>query len=592
MIYAGIFDFNGMPDSFDVISSIIASYTFPTTIRKDNLTLCYGKRSNRQDMDMVLKNASSILMGRVFYKARACVFEQEDFGNLSLVSKENILKKIWGKYVYVHIDKDQFNVVVDVTGQLPFFYYVFPNGNVLFSSDIEIIFKILRQKPEYNWTYLSCYLLYGDSSATVTPFKSIYELPPGCCLKITKNERKSEPFWNPLCSYEEPFSYKRREAVDVMQTTLKPLIEPYKHICVSLSGGLDSSSLVYCLSALKNKDQVLSAQNHFHANVKSSNELVHARKVCQETSIDLIEVDISHPLPFSPTSKKLLFKPNKPFSGLITLGVAERISDYIPSDGPCIFLSGHGSDHIFMRPPTRKSASDYLLERGFRGFKEKLEEITHFYRDSLSPILLDNIISLISYSVSRRLNKRYTKNLRDKTPKWIKQELINQSSSDFKHPIYACLPSRVLPGKYEQIDALYEGLASIHTELDPVNLIYYPFLYEPVIEFALSFPTYELFNKGYDRYPLRQSVSNRFKTETLWRRDKSETTGIFQLGVKKNLDSVLGLCLEGQLVKQGFVDREGLYKTILLISNGDVGHMQSFMKIASIEIFLKYWEEK
>lgn len=592
MIYAGIFDYNGMPDSVDLISSIITSYTSPTTIKKDNLTLCYAKRSNRQDMDMVLENASSILLGRVFDKARSCTFEQDDFENLYLVSKEDIFKKIWGRYVYIHVDKDRFNVVVDVTGQLPFFYYVFPNGNVLFSSDIEIIFKILRQKPECNWTYLSSYLLYGDSSATVTPFKNIYELPPGCCLKVTKNERKTEPFWNPLSSYGETSAYKGREAVDVIQTTLKPLIAPYKHICVSLSGGLDSSSLVYCLNSIKNKDQILSAQNHFHSKIKSSNELFHARKVCQETSIELIEVDVSHPLPFSPVSKKLLFKPNKPSSGLITLGLAERTSDYIPSDGPCIFLSGHGSDHIFMRPPTRKSAADYLLERGFRGFKEKLAEIIHFYRDSLSPILLDNIISLISYSVSRRLDKRHAKNPQDKTPKWIKRELIKQSSPDFKHPIYECLPSRVLPGKYGQIDALYEGIASIHTELDTINPTYYPFLYEPVIEFALSFPTYELFDKGYDRYPLRQSVSDRFKTETVWRRDKSQTTGIFQLGVKENLDSVLGLCLEGQLAKQGFIDREDLHKTILLISNGDINHIHPFMRIASIEMFLKYWEEK
>jgi asparagine synthase (glutamine-hydrolysing) len=592
MIYAGIFDFCGVDGITDTISSIIASYTFPAIIKKGPLILCYGKRSNRQDMDVVLENEFAIIMGRVFDKDKPCTFDQEDFQSLSLASKEDLLKKIWGNYVYINNHDDQCDVVVDLAGKLPFFYHVFPNGNVLFSSDIELIFKILQKKAEYNWIYLCSYLLYGNSSATMTSFMGIYELPPGCCLKIGKNGRRTEPFWDPLRSYEKAFPRKEAGAVGVMQTTLKPLIEPYKNICVSLSGGLDSSSLLYCLNSIKNKDQILTAQNYFHANIKSSNELVYARKVCQETGVELMEVDVSNPLPFSVAYKNPFLKPNKPLSGLITLGLAEKISDYIPSDGSCIFLSGHGSDHIFMCPPTRKSVADYILERGLIGFKAKLDDITYFYRDSFSPTLGNNIASLYSYFLSRRLDKRHAKDSQYENPKWVKQDLIKQSSSDFKHPIYEYLPSRILPGKYDQIDALYEGLASIHAEIDPINPTYYPFLYEPVVEFALSFPTYELFNKGYDRYPLRQSVGERFNTETVWRRDKGQTTGIFQLGVKENLDFVLGLCLEGKLVKQGFVDKDDLHKTILLISNGDIKHIEPFANLASIELFLNYWDEE
>lgn len=201
-------------------------------------------------------------------------------------------------------------------------------------------------------------------------------------------------------------------------------------------------------------------------------------------------------------------------------------------------------------------------------------------------------MSLNSHFFSRRLEKRHPKNIQDETPNWIKLEVRQKASTDFIHPIYEHLPSSVFPGKYEQIDALYEGLASIHMEMNQVNPTYYPFLYEPVVEFALSFPTYNLFDKGYDRYPLRKAVSDHFKTETVWRRDKSQVTGILQLGVKKNLEPVLDICLEGEFVKQGLIDREELHKTIMLISNGDIKHLWPFMYIASAEIFLKYWEEK
>jgi asparagine synthase (glutamine-hydrolysing) len=604
MIYVGFIYFEdankNIADRENALLTSLSVYTQtpPTAIRKNSLTLCYGKLSNKHDMDGVWENSSSVLLGRIFDKARECSYGTKDFKNLSPLNKEQALEKIWGKYVYIKNDREmaQFEIVVDYSGKLPFFYYPFSDGNVLFASDIEIIFKVLAQeahsqKPEYNWTYLCSYLVYGDSCAIQTPFKNIYELPPACCLTITKTEKKIKTFVDPLDSYQTTISHER-DAVSVLQATLKPWIEPYKNICVSLSGGLDSSSLVYCLNNIKREDQELSALNYSHSSVKSSNELIHARKVCEETGIELIEIDASSSLPFDPFHKRYPLKPNKPFSGLITLRALENISDHVPSTGPCTFLSGHGSDHIFMYPPSKKALSDYILEIGLKGSKGQLKNIVQFYRDSLFSILKINAMSLGSHFLSWRKDKRNPKNTQDETPDWVKETLRQKASPNFVHPIYETLSRQIPPGKYDQIDALYEGLASIHMEMDTVHPTDYPFLCEPVVEFALSFPTYDLLDKGYDRYPLRKAVSDYFKTEAIWRRDKSQTTGLFQLGVKKNLENVLDICMNGQFVKQQLIDRERLHKTIMLISFGDINHMWPFIHITSIEMFLKFWEEK
>lgn len=595
MIYVGFIYFNEASDRMSELRTVLESYTQtpPTVINKKNLTLCYGKLSNVQDMDEVWENDSAVLMGRIFDKTHHCAFLKKDFKNLSSMNKEEVLAKIWGKYIYIYTNEkaSQFDIIVDSTGQLPFFYTSFPNGNILFASDIEILFKVLKQRPEINWTYLCSYLVYGNSSAIQTPFKNIYELPPACYLKITKDEIKTKPFWHPLSSHKSS-AYEERDAVSVLQETLKPWVEPYKNICVSLSGGLDSSSLAFCLKNIKKENQTLSALNYFHEQLKSSNELIHARKVCDETGIELIEIDVSQSLPFDPSSFKSSLNPNKPFPGLINLRCLEITSENIPSENSCTFLSGHGSDHIFMRPPSKKSLSDYILEKGLKGSKEQLKNITQFYRDPIFSILKENAISLSSYFFSRRLEKRHPKNTKDETPVWVKQELHKQSSPDFVHPIYDTLSKKIFPGKYAQLNALYEGLASIHMETNPLMPTAYPFLFQPIVEFAISFPTYDLFDKGYDRYPLRKSVSDHFKTETVWRRDKSQTTGILQLGVKKNLEYVLDICLEGQFAKQGLIDKEGVRQTILLIANGGFEDLWPFIHLASAEIFINTWKEQ
>jgi asparagine synthase (glutamine-hydrolysing) len=596
MIYAGFINYNSLSIPEENLTKAIGSFTqnSPFVIKKGALVLSYGKLSATQDVDGIWENDSSILIGRVFDKERSCALKNSTFKELSFLNKEAALSKAWGKYVYINVNKknSQVEIVVDSTGQLPFFYYIFSDGNIVFSSDIEIIFKVLMQRPEYNWSYLCSYVIYGNSSSIQTPFKNVFELPPACSLTINKTIRKTEPFWNPLCSYHKP-EHQEKNAVSVLKETLNPWMKPYKNIYVSLSGGLDSSSLVYCLKNILKKNQTLKAINFFHSQIKSSNELPYARKVCEETGIELIEIDASDSLPFDSPHRKPLIKLNKPFPGMISLRWMETICERIPSDEPFGFVSGHGSDHIFMRPPSKKSTVDYLLKNGARGYKGQLEEIAQFYRDPLFSIFRENITSLWSHFFAQRAQKRSPQNIFDEIPPWIKQEVHQKKSGEFVHPIYEYLPSRIPPGKYDQIDSLYEGLSSIHVPMEnQIDPTYYPFLYQPVVEFALSFPTYELFEKGYDRYPLRKSVSETFRTDTVWRRDKSQTTGIFQLGIKRNLDKVLSLCLEGQFAKKGFIDKAGLQNTINLIGNGDTKYMWPFMHIASVELFLRQWEEK
>ncbi len=595
MIYLGLWSVRDISGRTRELMSILKQHAVEEVsfTAKSNFALVYGKLYPEQDIDQIWVSDSTVLIGRIFDKKHHTTLKSREFIRYSQELKKDFTRKVWGKYVYWVMDNiNKLEVIVDPTGQLPCFYYTLPNGDLLFASHIDLINQYLSSNLDYNWSYLCSYLYFGQSCAIQTPFNGVEEIPPGCVLTANQNNRDIRSFWNPFFTYGG-ISSSLENPVDALQSVLKPMIEPYKNVCVSLSGGLDSSALVYCLSEIKGSDQKLIAVNHFHSGIPLSNELYYARKVCEEVGIELIEIDSSkNALPFDNYSNDQGLKLNKPFSGCLYLAATKKQKSYLPADGSCIFLSGHGSDNIFMMPPTKMCIADYFLTHGTQGLVGKIKDITHFYRDSLTPLLTENLVSLVRYLFAVKPNKRGSRFIEDRPPPWLTKKSYQYITPKFVHPVYQNVLSRILPGKYVQFDYLYEGLASIQTKINDPYPEYYPFFCEPMVECAFSFATYNLFKNRQDRYPLRQAVSSHFHTDNVWRRDKGDTTGIFQLGVKKNIDYVMELCLEGEMVKQGLIDKEGLYQTILLISNGDNTDSWSFTWLASIEIFLRMWSQK
>jgi asparagine synthase (glutamine-hydrolysing) len=593
MIYAGIFSFEPVLIDEKEIYENVALFTkvAPTIINQKSLILCCGKLSDFQDADEIWNTNSSILIGRVFDKKSSNNLNLENFKMYSELDSTYFTDNVWGKYVYINAKNEKCEIILDPTGQLPCFFHTLNDGSILFSSHIEIIFKILNKKFDYNWQYLNSYLIHSNSSSIHTPFLNIFEVPPGCKLKITKSEKKITSLWNPLSCYSKDM--EQDEIVPVLQKTLGSWIKPYKNICVSLSGGLDSSSIVYCLKNILRSDQNLTAINYYHPGIKSSNELVHAQKVSQETGIKLIEINASDFLPFDPPLKTPILKPNKPLPDLISLKWLESISDYLPINEQSTFISGHGSDHIFMGVPSKSSSADYLIEKGLKGYINQVKCLAQLSRDPIYSILKTNFLDLLYYQFSKTKKEKNIYNTIDEIPNWVNSDVLKNISSEFIHPFLANLSQAILPGKYAQIDSLYEGIASIQVEMmHNLEHAFYPFLYEPVIKSALSYSTYELFKEGFDRYPLRQEVSRTFKTDTVWRRDKSQTTGVFQQGLKRNLERIKTLCLQGFFASNGLIDKKGFELTINKIANGEIKHMWPFMHLASIEIFLNYWENK
>lgn len=551
-------------------------------IETKNMTLFKGK-TGLNDQDIVLHDENSTLIGRVFDKKQNEPVKKE---GLKSLDKKKIISDCWGKYLYFSFSGDDSSISImrDPTGQLALFYCHLPNGAVLFSSELSIINDFLTGRLSINWPYMASHLLYGIQNSTQTAFEDIYELPPGYALNCKNGLTEVDVVWDPS-DYIQPRVVNNDDLIDILETSLKAWHHTYDTLHVSYSGGLDSTALLYCIDKTKSKNQKINPINLYHPEIKSSDELPYAQAVCDDLGIKLTRLNMAENLPFSPTKKSVLLKPNKPFPILTHLKVLEAINDIVNEAPSSLFISGQGGDHIFMAPPPKTLLVDYIMDNGLKGAKTQLDALAQYYRTTYYQILKDNIRTLFRQKIIRG-------NL-SPTPKiapWFTKELCELGKQPFSHPILSHISSRLLAGKLEHITAIDNAFASISVEMKEHNPTYSPLLYQPAVELSLSMPTYKLLNQGYDRYPFRDAISKAYNTNHVWRRSKGETSGVLQLGMRKNMTYLRELCLEGHFARQGLINKKAIEEHLNRMASGEVLDLWSLMYIISSELFFSFYE--
>ena len=97
-------------------------------------------------------------------------------------------------------------------------------------------------------------------------------------------------------------------------------------------------------------------------------------------------------------------------------------------------------------------------------------------------------------------------------------------------------------------------------------------------------------NKEFSVKPMGLKIGN---IENLWRKDKGETTGITQLGIKHNKDCIMELCLEGKCIKYNLIEKKDIsiiHKAINDMMEGKPDYLWPINNLVALEIFFSLWE--
>lgn len=597
MIIAGVFN-QVNENTFKKLVSITSGKINKdiTYFKNDFVNIVVGKTSSTVDQGRILKLRDVLLVGKVFSKNSYEAITEEELEQQSEIPNQLFVKKYWGNYLYVKVKDKIATILRDPVGQFPLFYTKLNSGECLFSSEIEILVNMMENKPGFNWKYFSSYMVHAFITTEQTAFDGIYELPHGCQLPLNcvNNTIERSIVWNPLDylqGYKGPVN-AQNNVIDITSNVIKSWTRDAEVVSLDFSGGTDSTGLLFLLNKVLGGNQEIKLINMFHPDVSSSDERKYACATAKELGLNLIEFDHSESLPYDSFDKAMLFKPNWPTSCLTYSKVQDDVGLLLKGNRNIIYISGHGGDHIFMCPPPVASLCDYLIEHGRDGFNTKLKEISTMFRKPLFSILQEMIKGFIFYYLYSHYNQStYAVDNGKKAP-WFNKEVFLLEKQVRYHPFfYEENTTKSLPGKFGLIDVIYNGLSTIKTDIRDggTNPVFYPLFSQPLLELVLSIPTYESYRDGYNRYMFRKAISDTFKTDSVWRKDKGETSGIMQRGLKKNEKRILDLCLEGKMVKQGLINKDKLLAGILGVMNGQTDYQWAITNLICAEIFMNYW---
>ena len=548
-----------------------------------------GKKEIESSAEKVirLKNDTGLLIGRLFENNSGN--QARDLGlslNDLIADPEKLSKNYWGRYILSIFNQDEKTITLfrDPLG-LTTLYIAKTLGGIIFSSKLSIIYDSLLDKPSINWNYLTSYVAYPHFPTLTTPFNDIFELSAGHFIMLSEDSfTEQKPFWFPVndSSYANQNDYEEK-IIPILENCTRAWSNNASNIYVELSGGIDSSSVLMILKQIAPDNVTLTGVNFYHPLIASSNEIIHARKVAASCAIDLQLIDLSDHLLLT---KLPNYRTCKPSSFLLNCSADEAIAAYTKGSNNNEIMTGQGGDHLFMCPPSIDSVTDYFLEKGVNGITKKIKDISAYYRMPLVQVLGKSIQSLAKYYTGS--NSYLQKPI---VSSWMQKSFKEKLDARIFRSTFLDKLKDLNPAKAQHVFSIYQAIMYIDRghKLENKPSID-PLLSQPLVELALSIPTYEMYGDGNDRIPFRRAFFNYTKNDYIWRKTKGETSGIVSLSFQHNIKTVKELALEGRFAQENLINKELLFAEIMKIQHGSCENAWPIANLLAAEVWLNAWK--
>ena len=235
----------------------------------------------------------------------------------------------------------------DRLGEKPLYFFVLPDGNILFASEIKALLRHPSVERRINLLALDDYLTYLYVPGRSTIFEGILKLQPGERLLWRASNVTIESYWT-----LPPVDSAARATPDILGQIQSRLDESVASTLVAdvpvgifLSGGLDSSAIVAAAASRTSRLKTFTVT--FDSGASRYDERQAARAVANRFGTEHHELAVSgQSTELLPTIVRHFDQPFGNPTALLTYQISQETRKYVT-----VVIGGDGGDEVFAGYP-------------------------------------------------------------------------------------------------------------------------------------------------------------------------------------------------------------------------------------------------
>ena len=494
-----------------------------------------------------------------------------------------LVRDFWGRYIaFLQAPSGSTCVLRDPSGTLPCFA-LRHEGVAIVVSWLEdaLALSCCHRPPSVNWDALAAYLRMGDLGGRETALEGVAQILPA--ERVDLQSGGSTFLWDAVTIAQGPATCSAEEAArqlkDVVRACTRSWASCYETILFRLSGGVDSSILLTCLSPDRTPADVICV--NYHSEGSDSDERRFARLAAARAGRDLIERERDPAFRIDRILEMARTPTPVPYIGWLNAATDARLAK---AHGAAAMFTGTGGDPLFFEFRRWWPAADYLRVRGpDRGFIAAALDAARLGNVSVWKTAANALMDRIRPGLEARES-------------WNSSPLLGPTRLDkptvrerFLHP--SLVHDTGLPiGKYMQTRALMQpmGYYDPFEQAGAPELVT-PLLSQPIVELCLALPTYLLTQGGRGRALARRAFASELPAQIATRRSKGGMEEHVADVLLRNLDFARALLFEGELARRGMLDRAKVEETLSGRPTTLAGHFGQIHSLMAVEAWLGHW---
>lgn len=440
--------------------------------------------------------------------------------------KENCLQELDGMFAFAIWDSEEQSLFCarDRFGEKPF-YYCYHNDQFLFASEMKALWKAnapKRPSRQRIFDYLAFDRMESFENPESTFYEAIFQIKPAHFAQLKPGKKlqlEQINYWKidltkkTMLSFEEA----REQFKNLFIQSISRRLRSDVPVGSSLSGGLDSSSIVALIHQLKTDEQ---EQHTFSARFPNfkKDEGVFIDLINKQTNSVSHQVFCTEEI-LNETIPELFAIQEEPF-GSTSIAAQFNVMKLAKKSGITVLLDGQGADEYLAGYPT--FYLNYAAELRACG-KTALSKFQHKYQEHFGEPLITGRTFWIdaSYPNLRDLIRKL-KN-KAKKPAYFRQfsnEFLASVKTDhyktgFKNTLDEALKEALTKSSLQTLLRYADRNAMANSR--EVRL---PFLSHELVEFVFSLPSSYKIHEVWTKSILRYSLSELLPNEIVWRKEK------------------------------------------------------------------------